>query len=70
MNTDEPDLRAFYFTGTQAARADAYGGMFAVYDSLNFSDVRFPRSVGLTVGVRYVVSERNALTANAALCHI
>ena len=40
-----------------------------VNDCLNLSDVGLPGSVGLTVRVRYVVSEYNALAADAALCH-
>lgn len=44
--------------------------MFAVYYSLNLSDVRFPCSVCLAVGMGNVVTECNALSADAALCHI
>ena len=41
----------------------------AVNDCLYLSDVGLPSSVGLTVRVRYVVSENNALAANTALSH-
>ena len=63
------NLRASNLTGTQAARAYAYGCMSTVNNSSNLSDVRLPRSVCLTVGVGYIVTECNALTADAALCH-
>ena len=43
--------------------------MGSVNDSLNLADIGLPGSVGLTVGVRYVVSENNALTADTALSH-
>ena len=43
--------------------------MRTVDDSLYLTDVGLPSSVSFTVGVRNVVSERNALTADTALSH-
>ena len=62
-------LRALNLAGTKATRANADGLMSTVNDSLYLSDVRLPGSVGLAVGVRHVVSEGNALTADTALSH-
>ena len=62
-------LRAVDLTGTQAAGAYAYGGVSTVNDSLYLADVRFPSSIGLTVGMGYVAAKGNALSADAALCH-
>lgn len=41
----------------------------AVDDSLNLYDVGLPSSVGASVGVRYLDTEGNALTANITFCH-
>ena len=62
-------LRAVDLTGTQAAGAYAYGSVSTVNDSLYLADVRLPHSVSLTVGVRDVLSEDNALSANITFCH-
>ena len=43
--------------------------MSSVNNSLNLTDIGLPGSVGLAVGVRHVVSEGNALTADTALSH-
>jgi hypothetical protein len=43
--------------------------MGAVDDSLDFSDIGLPSSVGLAVGMGVVVPEGNALTADCALSH-
>ena len=70
LNVNFVNLRASNLTGTQAARAYANGCMSTVNNSFYLSDVRLPRSVCLTVGVGHIVTECNALTADAALCHI
>ena len=62
-------LSAVDLTGTQAAGANTYSGVSAVYNSLNLSDIGLPRSVGLAVGVGYVAAKGNTLAADAALCH-
>ena len=63
-------LRTLDLAGTQAAGADGNGRMFAVNDSLDFSDVRLPGSVGFAVGMGVVVPEGHTLAADAALCHV
>ena len=62
-------LSAFDLSGTKATGANGNGSVGSVNYSLNLTDVGLPGSVGLTVGVRHVVSESNALTANTALSH-
>ena len=54
---------------TKETRAIVNGLIATVNYSLNLADVRLPGSVGLTVRVRNVVSESNALTANATFSH-
>ena len=54
---------------TKATRANVNRLIATVNYGLNLADVRLPGSVGLTVRVRNVVSESNALTANAAFSH-
>ena len=65
----KPRLSALYLTGTKATGAYAYSLMSAVNNSLYLADIGLPCSVGLTVGVRNVVSESNTLTANATFSH-
>ncbi len=55
--------------GTKATRANGNGSVSSVNDSLYLADIRLPGSVSFTVGVRYVVSESNTLTADTALSH-
>ena len=55
--------------GTQAAGAYVNGLGGAVYDSLHLSDVGLPGSFGSANRERYVVSESNCLSADAAFCH-
>ena len=62
-------LNSGNFARTKATRANSNGGIRAVNYCLNLTDVGLPGSVGLTVGVRYVVSKNNALTADTALSH-
>ena len=42
----------------------------AVNNCLYLTNVGLPGSVGMTVGVRYIFSEYNALSANFTLCHV
>ena len=46
-----------------------HGGMSSVNNGSNLANVGLPHSVGLTVGVRDVLSEDNALSANITFCH-
>ena len=62
-------LSALYFAGTKATGTNAYRLIGSVNNCLNLADVGLPGSVGLAVGVRHVVSEGNALTADTALSH-
>ena len=62
-------LGALNLSGAKATRANVNSSVCSVNYSLNSTDVRLPGSVGLTVGVRHVVSESNALTADTALSH-
>ena len=62
-------LSALNFARTKATGAYANGSVSSVNNSLNLADVGLPGSVGLAVGVGYVVSECNALAANATLSH-
>ena len=62
-------LGALNLSGAKATRANVNSSVCAVNYSLNLTDIRLPGSVGLTVGVRHVVSESNALTADTALSH-
>ena len=62
-------LSALNFARTKATGAYANGSVSSVNNSLNLADVGLPGSVGLAVGVRHVVSEGNALTADTALSH-
>ena len=54
---------------TKATRANVNRLIATVNYGLYLTDVRLPGSVGLTVRVRNVVSESDALTANAAFSH-
>ena len=54
---------------TKATRANVYRLIATVNYGLYLADVRLPGSVGLTVRVRNVVSESDALTANATFSH-
>ena len=62
-------LSALNFARTKATGAYANGSISSVNNSLNLADVGLPGSVGLAVGVRHVVSEGYALTADTALSH-
>ena len=62
-------LRALDLAGAQATGAYVNGRVRTVNDCLHLADVGLPSSVGLAVGVGYVVTEGHALAANAAICH-
>ena len=62
-------LSALDLSGTKATGANGNGNVGSVNYCLNLADVRLPGSVGLTVRVGNVMSEGNALTANATLSH-
>ena len=62
-------LSALDLSGTKATRANVNGSVRSVNYCLNPTNVGLPGSVGLAVGVRHVVSESNALTADTALSH-
>ena len=56
--------------GTKATRTNCNGLGCTVNDRSYLTDIGLPCSVGLTMRVRDRLSEDNALSANAALCHI
>ena len=62
--------RAFYLTGTKATGANIHRLGRTADDSLNSSDIGLERSVFLAVRVRNGATERNALSAYTALCHV
>jgi len=62
-------LSALDLSGTKATGANGNGTVGSVNYCLDLADVRLPGSVGLTVRVGNVMSEGNALTANATLSH-
>ena len=62
-------LSAFDLSGTKAARANVNGTVSTVNNCFYLTNIRLPGSVGLTVRVGNVVSEGNALTANATFSH-
>ena len=67
--TKSHKLCALNLTGTQATGTYMNCCMSAVNYSLNLSDVGLPHSVCLTVGMRNIMTENNALAANITLCH-
>ena len=64
------DLCAGDLARAQATGANRHGGGGPVNDSLYLTDVGLPRTVGLAVGVRNVLTEHYAFAAYTALCHI
>ena len=62
-------LSALNLSGTKATGANVNGLARTLNYGLYPTDIRLPGSVGLAVGVRHVVSESNALTADTALSH-
>ena len=63
-------LHAGHFARAQATGANRHGRGGPVNDSLNLADIGLPRTVGLAVGVRNVLTEHYAFSAYTALCHI
>ncbi len=61
--------RSGYFVGTQAAGAHVYRLVRTVVNHLDTSDVGFPGPVGLSVRVRHIAAEGNALSADITFCH-
>ena len=61
--------RSGYFIRAQAARADVNSLVSTVDNGFYLFDIGFPGSVCLTVGVRNLQTENNALSANITLCH-
>ena len=61
---------AFDLAGTKATGANIHRLGCTADDSLNSSDIRLERSVFLAVRVRNGATERNALSAYTALCHV
>ena len=62
-------LSSANLTGTKATGANTNSSVGTVHNSLYLTDIGLPGSIGLTVGVRHVVSEGYALTADTALSH-
>ena len=56
-------------TGTQATGANSDGLVRAVHNCLNLANVGLPGAVGLTVGVRNILSVHNTLSTDTAFCH-
>ena len=55
---------------SQTTGANGYLLVGTVYNSIDLSDVCLPGSSSLSVRVGDIVAEGNALSANAAFCHI
>ena len=62
-------LRALNLAGTQASGTYIDMAGSALDDCLDTLYIGLPGSVGCSVGVRYLVAECHALTANCTLCH-
>ena len=58
------------FESAEATGANGYGLGRTVFNYLYLANIGLPTSVCLAVRVRNVMSENNAFSANAALCHI
>ena len=61
--------RSGYFVGTEATRAYVDRLVRTVVNNLDTSDVGLPCPIGLSVRVRYVAAEGNALSADFTFCH-
>ena len=55
---------------TQTSGTNVHRGMSSVNNSSYLANVGLPHSVGFAVGVRDVLSEDNALSADITLCHL
>ena len=62
--------RSGHFVGAHTTRTNVYGLVGTVYNGLYLFHIDFPSSVGFTVGVRNILAEDHAFSANTALCHI
>ena len=62
-------LSAVYFARAKATGTNSNGGGRTINDCLNLANIGLPTSVGLAVGVRNVLTEYNAFSANRAFCH-
>ena len=56
-------------TGTEASGADVHVGRSALHDRLHALHIGLPRTIGASVGVRHLNTERNTLIAKLALSH-
>ena len=63
-------LRSGNLASAQATGANSNGLGCTVNNCLYLANIGLPRSVGLTMRVRNGLSENDALSADAALCHI
>ena len=61
--------RSGYFVGTQAAGAYVDRLMRTVVNHLDTSDIGLPGPIGLSVRVRHIAAEGNALSADFTFCH-
>jgi hypothetical protein len=61
---------SFDLTRTKATGANSNGFMFTVNNRMNLSDICFPSSAGLAIGMGNVVTECNTFTTIHAFCHI
>ena len=55
---------------TQTSGANMHCGVSSVNNGSYLAHIGLPHSVGFTVGVRDVLSEDNALSADITLCHL
>ena len=56
-------------TGTQATGANSDGLVSTVHNCLYLANVGLPGAIGLTVGVRHILTVNNTLSADTAFCH-
>ena len=56
-------------TGTQATGANGDGLMGTVHNCLDLANVGLPGAIGFTVGVGYILTVNNTLSADTAFCH-
>ena len=54
---------------TQTSGANMHRGVSSVNNGSYLTNIGLPHSVGFTMGVRDVLSENNALSADITLCH-
>ena len=61
---------ALDLVGAKASGTDVYMARSPVDDRLDTLDIGLPHSVGTSVGMGHLDTERHALAANIALCHL